>query len=187
MEQPGNKAALWYTGCGHPKHQCKPLQCNTCPCALHLSFEHVVDRDSSVFPTMQTVQNTNWSHMSGMQILIGYGDSTMAYHAEPPPNSTGTSYGHQFMSLMLHFRSSSLLMCLGKKQRIAQVLGPLYTSGKPKRSFWFLASDHLALPFEAIWEIKKTDEILSLSLSLSPSLSFFCFFLLYNCHSSQNK
>lgn len=33
-------------------------------------------------------------------------------------------YGHRFKSRMMHFRSSALLMCLGRQWKLAQILGP---------------------------------------------------------------
>lgn len=45
-----------------------------------------------------------------------------------PPPSTDIPYGHQLVSYLLHFPSSSLLIHQGGQWRMTQVLGPLYPS-----------------------------------------------------------
>lgn len=50
-------------------------------------------------------------------------------------------FGHWCLSLLLHFISSCLSLCLSKQWKIAQVLGSLHPFRKPWRSTSFLTWD----------------------------------------------
>lgn len=79
-------------------------------------------------------------------------------------------FGHHVEFQMLYFRAASLLMCLGKQWKIAQVLRLLYLCGRPRGRYWLLASAWLSTCHCSHFGSKPADGKSINSLSLSYSL-----------------
>lgn len=78
-------------------------------------------------------------------------------------------YAHWFKFWLLRFESSSLIMCLGKQQMVAQVLGLLYPCGRPGRSCWMGSAPATSSILGVSQEIKDLSLVFFLSSKIKKS------------------